>query len=104
MTDAELLALAAAVENASEHPLAAAVLEYAEAVIEGGAASAQGEEALAAEHLEERRGSSQAAAMDKVAPAVGLPAPVAHPERQRRSRRTDWIRDVRDAEPSVGAS
>lgn len=108
--DLELLSLAAAVESASEHPLAAAVLEYARARITGWSDALEAEDGNSSDELtaegsgwlSERHSSGQVSLAEQESVAlVGLPpAPVGNVRRHR--RRTDWIRDVRDAQPSPG--
>lgn len=99
VTQEEALALAAALEHASEHPLAAAVLEHAEAVLLGTPQPADEDPVMADEGLDERDRLLGPGAVP--APSVGLRSPTART--QRRPRRTDWVRSVRDAEPFPGA-
>lgn len=94
-----MLALAAAIENASEHPLAGAVLECAEAALLGPSSPAS--HAAQPQGLQEEPWGSGAPEPSEAAPLVGLPSPTAQAGGQH--RRTDWLRVARDAEPAPGA-
>ncbi|KAK9809274.1 hypothetical protein WJX73_000048 [Symbiochloris irregularis] len=94
VSEHEVLELAAAVEHASEHPLAAAVMEYAERVLTGPSRPASAErsrESLDLDREDSLHWGSSAAPSMATTPRFG-----------RRARRTDWIRMVRDAEPNPG--
>ena len=104
VTEKELLELAAAVEHESEHPLAAAVMEYAHARLQGPSWGAElGLELPQSSGLGDQRGSGQVSLDEETVPLVGLPSsPAAAPLAGHQARRTDWIRTVRDSEPSPG--
>ena len=95
--------MAAAVESASEHPLAAAILEYAEARMQQAAPAMGWEAGRAASGVLENQCCSEqgSGAEDAATPLVALPSsPLPHTGCH--SRRVDWIRDVRDAEATPG--
>ena len=95
VSEDESLALAAAVEHASEHPLASAVLEYAEASLAGPLPAELSQDSVAA--LSEPSSLLQGST-EPSSPTVGL-TPTAG---RRHPRRTDWVRDVRDPQPTPG--